>query len=208
IVSFDVYPVAGLERNGGDKLWYVPKGVDRLVKWTEGKRIIWNCIEAARIDNVNAKATPHQVKAEVWMALVHGSTGLIYFVHQFKPRSNDHALLDDPELLPAVTAINAQIRELAPVLNSPTIADGEPVKSSTDDLPIDLMIKRHAGATYVFSVAMRNGAAKGSFAIKDLPDRRAVQVLGENRQVEIRDGKFDDEFAAYDVHIYRIDPPK
>src|SRR2546423_14387152 len=31
IVSFDVYPVAGLERaDGADYLWYVPKGVDRL----------------------------------------------------------------------------------------------------------------------------------------------------------------------------------
>ena len=46
-----------------------------------------------------AKATPHQVKAEVWMSLVHGSRGLIYFVHQFKPRFNEHALLDDPEML-------------------------------------------------------------------------------------------------------------
>ena len=53
------------------------------------------------------------------MALVHGSRGLIYFVHQFKPKFNEHALLDDPEMLAAVTAVNRQIRELAPVLNSP-----------------------------------------------------------------------------------------
>jgi len=38
------------------------------------------------------------VRAEVWMALIHGSKGLIYFVHQFKP-FNEHALLDDPALL-------------------------------------------------------------------------------------------------------------
>ena len=54
------------------------------------------------------------------MALIHGSRGLIYFVHQFKPKFNEHALLDDPEMLAAVTAINRQIRDLAPVLNSPT----------------------------------------------------------------------------------------
>jgi hypothetical protein len=148
------------------------------------------------------------VKAEVWMALVHGSKGLIYFVHQFKPRSNDHALLDDPELLPAVTAINAQIRELAPVLNSPTVAEGGAVKSSSADVPIDLMVKRRAGATYAFAVGMRNAQVKGSFEIKDLPGRRTATVLGEGRQVEVVDGKFDDSFKAYDVHLYRIDPPK
>ena len=105
-------------------LWYVAKGVDRLVGWTEGRRIVWNCIETSRISNENAKPTPHQVRAEVWMALVHGSRGLIYFVHQFRPRFNEHALLDDPELLPAVTAINRQIIELAPILNSPTVIGG------------------------------------------------------------------------------------
>ena len=68
-----------------------------------------------------AKATPHQVKAEVWMSLIHGSRGLIYFVHQFQPRFNEHALLDDPEMLAAVSAINHQIHDLAPVLNSPDV---------------------------------------------------------------------------------------
>ena len=59
IVSFDVYPVAGLDRpDGVNYLWYVAKGVDRLVKWTEGRRIVWNCIECSRVDNEKAKATP------------------------------------------------------------------------------------------------------------------------------------------------------
>src|SRR5205823_14108252 len=96
IVSFDVYPVAGLGKNGADLLWYVPKGVDRLVRWSEGRRIIWNCIECTHIGDATAQATPHQVRAEVWMALIHGSKGLIYFVHQFQPKFNEHALLDDP----------------------------------------------------------------------------------------------------------------
>ena len=120
IVSFDVYPVAGIEKaNGADFLWYVPKGVDRLVKWTDGNKPVWNCIECTRIGDPRAKATPAQVKAEVWMALVHGSRGLIYFVHEFKPKFNEHALLDDPEMLAAVTKINRQIRELAPVAQQP-----------------------------------------------------------------------------------------
>ena len=69
-----------------------------------------------------------------------GSRGLIYFVHQFKPRFNEHALLDDPEMLAAVTAINHQIKELAPVLNSPTAVNGGTVHSSDPASPIDLMV--------------------------------------------------------------------
>ena len=122
IISFDVYPVASGGQDGADRLWLVPKGVDRLVGWTRGlNKIIWNCIECTRISGAG-QASPEQVRAEVWMALTHGSTGLIYFVHQFQPKFCEWALLDDPVMLPAVTAINKQIQSLAPVLNSPTIA--------------------------------------------------------------------------------------
>ncbi|MDF2440284.1 MAG: hypothetical protein JWN98_1268 [Abditibacteriota bacterium] len=202
IISFDVYPVAGL-KDGENRLWYVPKGIDRLKKWTEGKKRIWNCIEASRIDNEKAMASPAQVRAQVWMSLVHGSTGLIYFVHQFKPTFNEHALLDDPILLPAVTAINRQIQELAPVLNSPTIAAAT-VKSATEQAPIDLMAKRHGGSTYVFAVGMRNVPSRASFQVQGVGNAATVEVLGEGRTIALRNGRFEDDFKPYDVHLYRI----
>jgi hypothetical protein len=205
LVSFDVYPVAGIDRpDGANFLWYVAKGVDRLVKWTGGSRLVWNCIECTRINDPTAKPTPAQVKSEVWMALVHGSRGLIYFVHQFKPRFNEHALLDDPEMLAAVTAINRQIHDLAAVLNSPTVTDGGTVRSSDPKVPIDLMVKQRPDATYLFAVGMRNQPARGSFAIRGLPAEATAQVLGEDRRLTIRDGQFADDFAAYGVHVYKI----
>lgn len=205
IVSFDVYPVAGLDRaDGADLLWYVPKGVDRLVQWSEGKKTIWNCVECSRISNEKAKATPHQIRAEVWMSLIHGSKGLIYFVHQFKPTFNEDSLLDDPELLPAVTAINRQIRELASVLNSPTVEAGATITSSDKDVPIDVMVKRHDGSVYLFAVGMRNAPARGTFVVRALPGLSEAEVLGEGRTIAIKDGRFEDEFRPYDVHLYKI----
>ncbi|HZO87494.1 MAG TPA: hypothetical protein VFB38_04085 [Chthonomonadaceae bacterium] len=205
IVSFDVYPVAGLDRPDGENyLWYVAKGVERLVRWTEGKKRVWNCIECTHIGDARAKATPHQVRAEVWMALTHGSTGLIYFVHQFKPSFNEHALLDDPEMLAAVTAINQQIHALAPVLNSPTVKGKAAVTSSSAQVPIALMEKRYGGATYLFAVGMRNGPARGSFVVDGLPQRAVAEVLGEGRRLPVQGGRFADDFRPYDVHLYRI----
>lgn len=202
IISFDVYPVAGL-KDGENRLWYVPKGVDRLKKWTEREKRIWNCIEASRIDNEQTMVTPHQVRAEVWMSLIHGSTGLIYFVHQFKPKFNERALLDDPVLLPAVTAINRQIHNLAPVLNSPTIPAAT-VKAVSEQGPIDLMAKRHDGATYVFAVGMRNTPTRGTFQVQGLSNTETAEVLGEGRNITVRNGQFEDDFKPYDVHLYRI----
>jgi hypothetical protein len=207
IISFDVYPVAGLDRpDGADYLWYVARGIDRLVKWSEGRKLVWNCVEASRVGNEKAKVTPHQLRAEVWMALVHGSRGLIYFVHQFKPTSNDHALLEDPELLPAVTALNRQILELAPVLNSPTVADGAAVASGEEKVPIDLMVKRHDGATYLFAVGMRNAPTRGAFTVPGLPAKAEAEAIGEGRRIVVEGGRFADDFRPYDVHLYKIRP--
>jgi hypothetical protein len=204
IVSFDVYPVASTDwKDGAERLWLVPKGVDRLVKWTEGRRIVWNALECTRISG-QGQATPEQVKAEVWMSLIHGSTGLIYFVHQFQPKFDEWALLDDPVMLPAVTAINQQIHDLAPALNSPTVADGVQVTSSSPNVPIDAMAKRLGNTTYVFAVGMRNAPAKASFTVRDLPAATKAEAIGEGRSVGVTNGQFTDDFAAYSVHLYRI----
>ena len=205
IVSFDVYPVAGLDKpHSEDYLWYVAKGVGRLKQWTAGKQRVWNCIECSQIDRAGAKPTPAQVRSEVWMALTHGSTGLIYFTHQFKPTFDEHAMLDDPAMLAAVTAINRQIHDLAPVLNGPAVPEGATVVASIPTVPIDLMVKRHDGATYLFAVGMRNGAARGAFTVRDLPHTATAEVLGEGRRIVVKNGHFEDDFKPFDVHLYRV----
>ena len=47
--------------------------------------------------------------------------GIGYFAHQFQQTFDEHALLDDATMKAAVTAINQQIRSLAPVLNTPPL---------------------------------------------------------------------------------------
>jgi hypothetical protein len=203
IASFDIYPVVHERPQIAGKLWYVANGVERLVKWTGGKKVVWNCIECTHISNPNAKATPHQVKCEVWMSITHGSMGLIYFVHEWQPRFNESALLSDPEMLSAVTAINHQITELAPVLNSPTIEDTASVSSSNESVPVATMVKKHDGATYLFAVAMRGDKTTATFTLQPTEGVKSVEVIGENRTIAINDGVFKDDFEAWDVHLYR-----
>lgn len=139
------------------------------------------------------------------MSLIHGSRGLIYFVHQFQPAFKEASLLDDPELLPAVTAINRQIHDLAPVLNRPTVEDAVRITSSEPDVEFAAMCKQHDGADYVFVVNMRNKAANAVFETRVLSTPASqVEVLGENRSLGIRDGRWEDEFEAYAVHLYRL----
>jgi hypothetical protein len=138
------------------------------------------------------------------MSLIHGSMGLIYFVHEWNPKFNEWALLDDPEMLAGVTAVNNQIHKLAPVLNSPTVEDGATVKSASEEVPVALMVKHHGDATYVLSVGMRNAPTKGVFEVDGLPEEATAEVLGEGRTIPVENGRFEDEFRPYDVHLYKI----
>ena len=204
IASFDIYPVVHDKPEVAGKLEFVANGVERLRGWAGPERPVWNCIECTHISNTNSKATPAQVRAEVWMSLIHGSRGLIYFVHQFKPAFREAALLDDPELLAAVTAINQQIHQLAPVLNSPSITNGLTVKSSDTNTPIAWMLKRRADAIYLFAVNMRSRPTRGTFAGSELSASTTAEVLGESRNLKTEAGELADDFKPYEVHLYRM----
>ena len=139
------------------------------------------------------------------MALIHGAKGIIYFAHQFKPKFIEAGLLADEAMARGVADINRQVRELAPALNAPDVANGAVVASSKEGVPVDLVVKRHAGQTYLFSVAMREGETTATFTVPGTGDGR-VEVLGEGRTIEVVGGKWEDRFTDYQVHLYRIGP--
>jgi hypothetical protein len=138
------------------------------------------------------------------MSLVRGSTGIIYFCHQFKPNFIEAGLLADAEMLAGVTAVNKQIQELAPVLNSPTIADRVRVESSALEQPVESLVKQRGRDLYVFAVGMRGGETTASFQVTGLAGDQKAEVLGEGRSVDVKAGRFNDRFAPWDVHLYRI----
>jgi hypothetical protein len=200
IISFDIYPVA----NYNGQLELVPNGVDNLKTWSNNSKIIWSFIEASNIGGGGAP-TSAQERAEVWMSLIHGSQGIMYFVHQFSPAFREDGIFNYPSLVQAVSAINAQIASLAPVLNSPTIADGVQTASSPSSVPVDTMEKQYGGSTYVFAVAMRNNSTAATFTVVG-NQSGTITVLGENRQVTMTNGQFQDSFSGYAVHLYQFTP--
>ena len=214
IVSFDIYPFAANDVDPRyaaikDKPWLVPFGVDRLVTWTgqasPDPQIVWNAIECTNIHGYG-EATPTQVKAEVWMSLIHGSMGIIYFVHEFDPFI-EAGLLADPVMTAAVTATNNEIHSLAPVLNSPTLAGVVTVASSDPAVPVDLMSKSVGDDLYVFAVGMRDGTTTATFQLTGLPASGTVEVINEGRTIPITSGEFQDTFTPYAVHLYRTPLP-
>ncbi len=204
IISFDIYPAASSEPEIAGKIEYVAKGVSRLIKLAEPGQVVWNFIECTRIHNPKSKATPQQVRAEVWMSIIHGSMGIIYFVHEWEPKFNESALLSDPEMLSEVSSINHHIAELAPVLNTPTLNNIALLSSDGSIAPVAYMVKQYKDDTYIFTIAMDGSITNATVVVAGLEGEQTVEVLFENRTLLSKNGVFVDSFSNWDVHIYRI----
>jgi hypothetical protein len=221
ILSFDIYPmnVFPVDASSPDwmlafhdavaqNIWYVATGVDRLREWVNHEKPVWMWIETTNFNGDDGYAlTPELTKSEVWMAIIHGARGIGYFCHVFSPSFIEAGLLADAEMTEGVHAVNDQIAELAPVLNTQSVANGVTTISGNSEIPVDTMVKREGGDTYLFAVSMRPGTTTAAFTLRDFTGSTTINVIGESRTLTSIDGVFSDDFSDYAVHIYRIATP-
>ncbi len=201
ILSFDIYPVNGGAESHRNKLWYVAKGIDSLKSWSLNKKPVWVWIETTKIsDSSVGTPTANDIKAEVWMALIHGARGIGYFCHSFG-HYEAGLLFADASILSSVKTLNKQITALAPVLNSASTKGYATVSSSNGAVPIDIMTKKYGGKNYLFAVTMRPGETVATFHVTS---GKTVEVIGENREIPVVKGTFTDSFASYGVHLYKV----
>jgi hypothetical protein len=215
IASFDIYPAVHDRPAVAGKLWYVPFGVTRLRRWGNNEKGVWNCIECTRISNTAVKPTPDQVKAEVWMSIIHGSRGLIYFCHQFQPEFIEAGLLADADMSNAVRTLNRRILDLAPVIHGPPVESHVQLQCDPAELtaecrqllggqPVAFTVRRWERDWYLFAVGMDGQKIRATFSSPELRDALSVEVLDEQRTLALTTGGFSDDFAPYAVHLYRI----
>jgi hypothetical protein len=103
-----------------------------------------------------------------------------------------------------VTAVNAQIKQLAPVLNSPTVSDGYSTSGA-----VRAMVKWDGSHFYVFAGATSTANTSFNWSMPCLGDGATAVNLGEttgNLTIPLTAGKFTDQLVDKNaVHIYRID---
>ena len=191
-----------------DKLYWVADGVQQLRAYAGPKKPVFTCIETSKgsrwITYERQKdVKPEHTRAEVWMAIIRGATGIVYFTHAWFPSFKEFA--PTPEMQNELKRLNEQITRLAPAI----LAD--PAKqqvsiSLAGNLQADLMAKQHEGALYLFAnnldMARKSGVA--TIKVEGLKKGTKVEVIDEGREVVADDGSFADEFGPLAVHLYRI----
>jgi hypothetical protein len=139
----------------------------------------------------------------VWHSIIAGARGIVYFDHNFGSGSCGGSVIAGScyaDTRAALKSTNAQIMQLAPVLNAPTATSGTSSSSS-----VRAMVKWSGGHFYVFAGSRNNVASTGTVTIPCVGDATAVR-LGETGSVPVSGGTLSDAFADGNaVHIYRID---
>jgi hypothetical protein len=201
ILAFDIYPVAEVYQDHvKGRLDLVGRGVENLKRWAPPGVPIWADIETTHIKNPNRRPTPEEIRSEVWISIIKGATGINYFVHEWEPSFKEDGIFRYRDVIAALKSLNGQIRELAPVLNSPTRENVATVETAGE---IAYLVKQDVTTTYIFAANMREEAV--SARIKLGPDAaEEATVLDEDRTIKIADGAFEDRFDGYQVHIYRL----
>jgi hypothetical protein len=173
---------------------------DRMETFSHSATPNWVFVETARPYLTEAGARtikPDQIEGAVWNAIIHGAAGIAYFQHNNSGTCGTYSILQCGSALTAkITAIDAEVRSLAPVINTQGYRwDFGP--------GLDTSLKVSGGDAYIF--AMTDGSTgKKTFTLpKGLSG--TIEVVGENRTITPSNGSFTDSFAAeYTHHIYRI----
>ena len=217
IVSFDIYP-GSMEPGSAisDEHWRVAWGTQRLRDWAEPEQIVWTILECSAISS-HGQVSPTELRAQVWMSIIHGATGIVWFTHVFDEDGyvTDSAILRDEELRPVVHEVNHRLHELAPVINSPSVSDRltvEIVDGEADDAirrersiePVAAMLKEYDGAMYLFAVRMRDSEATARFTIDGLEGEHVAELIGDEGDVALEAGQFEQRFDAWGTRLYRI----
>ena len=213
ILMYDYYP-NNLARMGWRRQWLVAVGMDRLARFGGTEKPRWNWIECTNISNQEEGAsfrvpTYEDIRAQVWISIIHGATGVGYFTHAWGGAGPRHArkwhkevLIPEPQRA-AVKRVNAELAQLAAVVNAGA-CDYPVAKAEAAEGRVDLAVRYHKGHLYLLAANMRQTPERCTFTLPGLDDGLAVEVVNEGRSLVLKGGKFEDAFAGFDVNLYRI----
>ncbi len=137
--------------------------------------------------------TRDEVRCMTYLSLTHNSKALLYYCYY-----DLRVLPQYEEMWGWLKEIGAEVKELNPALLSAAT-----IKSSCGDPRIHHLARKVDHEIILMAV---NGTAEPGVARVQIEEHRTgrVQVLFEDRYVDILDGIIEDSFEPHEAHVYRL----
>ena len=182
---------------------YVGVPIDRIRSWTDKPQFAF--IETSYQEFVPQSTrgpTKDEVRAEIWVAIVHGVRGYTFFPQVVGKDSTNDGTPDD--VAAELTVQNRTVTQLATVLqgdiNPGTLA-------ATVPAPLQAGWRDTSKEKYFFIVnTKKDTLTNASITLSGVDTATSAGVLNESRTVALANGNLADTFGPFAVHIYVVTP--
>jgi len=190
VLGFDLYPL---------QVWCRPAFGDVYDAQSElrsasGGKPTFQWIETARMEQPCRKhseldPTPATVRAEAWLSIAGGATGIGYFPNHWSG-----------DIGTEITKTDRQIKALSQALLGPIAA------ATSDNSVVRVSARSLNGALYVIAVNTTSSTVQAKINVDGIAGRSATVLGGSGSAVGSDDQGFSDSFGPLDARVYIIPP--
>jgi hypothetical protein len=212
IVSYDHYPMTGWN-NAYNKVWEHGPMTDYMYNhYLDRQSPVWPIVEASDQDlpwTYQHMRGPldFEMRAEVWLGIVHGAKGIGYFTIRLSPFRYYYL---SEEIEDEMKRTNRQITELKDVILSPDVDSVQIETQTTNNLTMHTMAKIYEDKLWIFAVegdptySETRGSGTSTFNISGVEITGIIEVYDEDRTITATDESFSGDFEQLGVHIYSV----
>jgi hypothetical protein len=190
VLGFDLYPL---------QVWCRPAFGDVYDSQSElrsasGGKPTFQWIEVARMEQPCRKhpeldPTPSTVRAEAWLSIAGGATGIGYFPNHWSG-----------DIGTEVARTDRQIKALSQALLAPIAA------ATSDNSVVRVSARSLNGALYVIAVNTTSSTVQARINVEGIAGRSATVLGGSGSAVGSDDQGFSDTFGPLDARVYIVPP--
>ena len=143
--------------------------------------------------------TYEQSRFMAFNAIVHGANGINYWGTHTTPQPSP--FMDD------LNRVTKELAQMQNILSSRSV-DLDIEKTYHElrysiDTGIEILSKKMIDRYFLLTVNSDKNPIR--ITLENLGDYKLARVIKENRTIPIQDGKFTDDYAPFDVHIYELE---
>ncbi|MBU4366974.1 MAG: hypothetical protein KKF10_07530, partial [Verrucomicrobia bacterium] len=143
------------------------------------------------------RRTAEEIRCASYLALMHGAAGIVFHMgHEgISPSMTRHWSV--------YTGLSREVEELFPILTASRPVDG--CRIAIDPAGIDYCIREYNNRLYLVAVNTSGSLVKARISIADCSGiSKRINVLFENREIELTGSGFVDVFTAFEPHVYEF----
>ena len=205
-VANDIYPSAGYlpDKSRRNDVAYVGDPIDKIREWTDKPQLCFIETSFQRyVPDSTRGPTKDEVRAQIWVGIIHGVRGFIYFP-AVVPYDGVGATSDGTPADVAAELIvqNKLVTQLAPVLQG----DINPSSlGATVAAPLQAGWRDAPTGRYFFVVNTKGSTlTNASVTFTGAGAATSATVLNESRSLPLSNGKLTDTFGPFAVHVYVV----